>query len=80
MKKLYFISFIIFSILFANCAKDNNDPEPEPEPEPEAPEGPVKVEKTNPMHVYVHYMVTGESIGKWPTKTQRTLMMMVNAK
>ncbi|MDA3892789.1 MAG: glycoside hydrolase family 71/99-like protein [Salinivirgaceae bacterium] len=56
MKKLYFISFIIFSILFANCAKDNNDPEPEPEPEPEAPEGPVKVEKTNPMHVYVHYM------------------------
>lgn len=55
MEKNFFIILTVWIVLISGCSKDE-DPDTGPEQgEPEK-EGPVAVEKTNPMRVYVHYM------------------------
>lgn len=51
MQKVCYLVLTLFLLLYS-CSKDENiGPEPEPEDK-----GPVAVEKTNPMKLYVHYM------------------------
>ena len=55
MKMRIFFSVLVLGMLLSSCNK-KDDPNPEPEPEPPIEEGPVAVDKTNPMKIYVHYM------------------------